>query len=173
MIKLKKVLNEFNVNYDLSQDLKSTLFNRLDLEDDDGEIIKKSAGSYIVKIGNIEIEANKPNEWRSHWEFKFENQLYKTYGAGENSQKLIDLIEKRFHNNISILKKRIQDFDYHYQMSDDMRVYNSGRAAEKEIKELYKSLSNNEKEEVLEFWNGNQPATFTTVEKFEELFIGK
>jgi len=156
MIKLKNILKEFTVGYDLIQDLKSILFKRLDLDDDGAEIIKKVPGRYIVKIGDIEIEAIKPNEWRSQWYFKFENEMYKTFNPGENLKELIDLLEKRFHNIISILKKKIQKHDWYYQMSDDMRKYNAGKQSEKDMAKLYQSLGTDEQKEIFDFWNANQ-----------------
>jgi len=158
------MLKEFTVNYDLEQDLKSTLFQKLDL-DDDTEIIKKSPGTLEIRLGNIVITANKTNEWRSHWEFEYENQKYKNFGERENFQEMIDLIIKRIYNDKALLKKKIQYFDYHHRFKTSEKS-RAGMKDKEQIQQLYAELPPEEREEIMAFWNEHMPAKFTEIDKF-------
>jgi hypothetical protein len=153
--KILDILEGTPLSYELIEDLNIILYwilKDLSIESKDIKRTSPTGGEFIITIKFIGQEpivfkAIKHGQWRSHWQLILDG--FKTY----DKDKFRDELLKKVIDILTQFKLKANSFDISYEFSDDPRIWNEGQRLLKELKELYKNMTSEQKQEAIIFWN--------------------
>lgn len=142
---VQKRMTRDDINYDIFEDLKSSLGWLITILNKTGHIYENrriDKFTYQIKIENLKIDiiAEKVTVWRSHWSWKVNGERLDT----SNFYQLTAFMEKHF-DIITQAKYWINGYDPTAQFSDDYRYVHYADTCLEKLRKVFALAKGNNK----------------------------